>query len=709
MGRLHSKVYGIQCSFCVNTLVKALSNIEGVKRVYVSSTYEEIYVEYDESKISDQEIKENIESLGYRLAREEIELEYISTKRKLLVSTTISIYIGLSMLLMFLGFWNPYNIFIIPLLSSINFFIVGFKYISMSINALKKRILNQHVLMVITGFSGIIGGVIGITIDPRFPVMDFFGVSSFVTTYHLIGGFTSEYVNRRSREAIERLKSLLPRKVKVSRGGAIIEKTIDDLEVGDIVLVEPGMRVPIDGVLVEGETYIDESWLTGEPEPRYVGPGDLVVGGSLNLSNPIRIKCERLGEEMYIAKIVEYIKLARASKPSILRLLDRILSIYVPMVLIIGVLSLISWILYGLYITGSPLIVEGLLSMLTVYVMGYPCSLGMATPLALIMGNVKAQGRGIIIRNGDVLEKINRIDTIVFDKTGTLTEGSLKIVDIHFYGEDLERYLCISACIEENIRHPISESILEYVFKHMDICNCQEISKIKYFKGLGVEAVVEGKTILLGSKEFIRSRGVEAPKIFLMDSEKAIYLVEEGKVKLIYIFRDRIRSSAYKTVEWLKRSGYKLYILSGDEDRAVEYVAGELGIENYFGSLLPWMKMDILREIQIRNNIMVVGDGINDSPILSMADIGISFNSSLDIILESSDVAIIGNDLTKIIEFISLAKKIYGKIRSNLALAFLFNGVGIPLGSLLVIGPIYAMAAMALSASTVILNSLYFK
>ncbi len=711
MAKLHRKIYGIQCSFCAETIYKAISGINGVRNVYVSMAHEELYIEYDGAKIDEKSIEKVIEELGYRFEEESLEREYRDEKRRLIASGVISLYIGLSMIFMWFGYYIPYNQFIVAILGSINYLILGYKYLVMAYQAVKRGILNQHVLMALTGFAGLFGGLMGFIYGVDiFPPIEFFGVASFVTTYHLLGGYIGGYVRKKSREAIEKVKRLSPDKATVLRNGLYLEVPVDEVGMDDLVVIKPGERIPVDGVIVEGFSSFDESLVSGESIPVDKSVGDEVISGSLNLENPVVIKVVRGVGERFIDRVVDYIRLSRAAKPNILRLLDKVLKYYVPGVVITGLISIIAWISIPYLFYGVLNPSKALYILLTVYVMGYPCALGMASPLALVMGGSLAASRGILIRSGDAIEILPKINYIVLDKTGTLTHGRPRVVEFISYSED-DDVLKAAACIESFSNHPVSKAIIEYVMERMGDVECGDIDSIEYFKGEGIKGVYNGRTVLIGNRRLLKRYGIDIQMdLGRASSYSLVYIAIEGELKGVFRIEDPIREDATKTVEKLLDMGYRVSVVSGDDPGVVEHVCRSLGIKSFRGGLLPWEKTEYISMLQdMGYHVLMVGDGINDGPSLSKADVGVAMGTGSDIAVDSADIVVVGDRLDSIIYILEMGKKIYNKIRWNLLLAFLFNGVGIPLAALGFLRPLHAMLAMVLSVSTVLLNSITFR
>ena len=474
-------------------------------------------------------------------------------------------------------------------------------------------------------------------------------------------------------------------------------------------MIKPGERVPVDGVIVEGFSSFDESLVSGEPIPVDKSVGDEVISGSLNLENPVVVRVIRGYGERFIDRVVDYIRLSRAAKPNLLRLLDKILKYYVPGVVVTGLLSLLAWIFIPYLLFGALDFSNSLYILLTVYVMGYPCALGMASPLALVMGGSLAASKGILIRSGDAIEILPKIDYIVLDKTGTLTLGRPKVIDYIVYGEE-DEVLQAAACIESFSNHPISKAILEFVMDRLGDIECGDVGEVEYFKGEGIKGVYNGKTILVGNLHLLKRYGLEVsinnPSISRYSN---VYLAVDGELKGVFQIEDPIREEAYRTIEKLLGMGYNVSVISGDDPGAVEHVCRSLGIESFKGGLLPWEKTEYISKLQdMGYRVLMVGDGINDGPSLSKADVGVAMGTGSDIAIDSADIVVVGDRLDNIIYLLEIGRKIYGKIKWNLTLAFLFNGVGIPLAAIGLIRPLHAMLAMVLSVSTVLLNSVLF-
>jgi|Deesub1362A_J573_1020465.scaffolds.fasta_scaffold00040_175 heavy metal translocating P-type ATPase len=714
--RHHVKIGGLACSFCVSTIKKALSGVKGVKNVSVSLVHEEALVEYDPALIEPWEIDEVLIKLGYTvrdpkklMSFEEEEAEVIREKRRLIIAGII-VGISLSMMVsMWIGmkkWWFPYAMFFLALLMV---FVFGWPILKMAYYSLRRGILNQHVLMEFAAFSGIAGGLLGY-VFPEFPRADFFAVSIFVTGYHILSGYTSLLVRTKSSQAVRRLLSLQPPTARVVVEGEERIVPVERLKKGDIVKVKPGETIPVDGVVVQGESGVNESIVTGESLPVEKKLEDEVISGSINLTGALLIEVTRVGEESFLYRVAKYVEEARALKPSILQLVDRILKYYVPFVIFFAVLGFIVWTV-GLWIlTGEPDIKKAIYASLAALVMGYPCALGMSTPLAMIRGGGEAAIRGILMRSGEAFQVFKDVKKVVLDKTGTLTEGEPEIAEIRVF-EGNERYLlALAASLENNSEHPIARAIIkEAERKRVSI---READNFRSMAGFGVEGVIDGKKVVIGSVRLMEEKGVDVSD-FIDDikemeekGQTVVLMAVNGRLIGVMGITDRIRPDARDAIEEMKRLGLQPVMLTGDDERVGRAVAEKLGIKEVIANVLPEQKAEHIRMLQREGyRVAMVGDGINDAPALMQADVGVAIGSGTDIAIESADIIIIGSRLSALLDAYNIAKMSYNKTKQNLAIAFSFNGIGVPLAVMGIVHPIWAMMAMVASVSLVLFNS----
>ncbi len=714
--RHHIKIGGMACSFCVSTIKKALSGIKGIKSVNVSLAHEEALVEYDPRLIKPWEIDEVLMKLGYTVrdpkklrSFEEEEAELIRERRRLIVAAII-VGLSLSMMVsMWIGmkkWWYPHAMFFLALLMV---FVLGWNILKMAYYSLKRRILNQHVLMEFTAFSGIAGGLLGY-VFPEFPRADFFAVSIFVTAYHILSGYASLLVRTKSSQAVKKLLSLQPATARLVVEGVERIVPVERLKKGDVVKVKPGETIPVDGVVVQGESGVNESIVTGESLPVEKKPGDEVISGSINLTGVLLIEITRVGEESFLYRVAKYVEEARALKPGILQLVDRILKYYIPFVIFFAALGFIVW-TAGLWIlTGETDIKKAVYASLAALVMGYPCALGMSTPLAMIRGGGEAALRGILMRSGEAFQVFKDVKKVVLDKTGTLTEGEPEVAEIMVFEGNERHLLALAASLESNSEHPIARAIIkEAERKGVSI---REVDNFRSMAGFGVEGVIDGKKVVIGSMRMMEEKGVDISdftgitKKMEEKGQTVVLIAADGRLIGAVGIADRIRPDARDAIEEMKRLGLQPVMLTGDNERVGRAVARELDIEEVIANVLPEQKAEHIRKLQREGyRVAMVGDGINDAPALMQADVGVAIGTGTDIAIESADVIIMSNRLSAFLDAYSIAKMSYAKTKQNLAIAFLFNGIGVPLAVTGIVHPIWAMAAMVASVSLVLLNS----
>ena len=717
LSKFHAKIGGLSCSFCVESIKKAISRMEGVEDVNVSLSHEEILVIYDHAKVSEAELEKTLTDLGYSIrdprrvkALEEQERELRAARGYLLLSGTLAIISLFLMILMRLGIKHYAFRLIMLLLAILTMFVPGFHIKKKAYSSLRRGILNQHVLLELGAFAGLAGGTLGFS-RANFPVADFFAVSVFLTTYHILSEYSSLLVRTRASQAVQRLLDLQPKTALVISNGRELVKNVDELEIGETVRVKPGERIPVDGVVIRGFSYADESIVTGESIPVEKKKGSEVIGGSINLSGSIDIEVTKTGEESFLHQVAKHVEEARALKPGILIIVDRVLKYYVPAVIGFAIFALTFWTIISYFLYGSMNINRAIFAALSVLVMGYPCALGMAMPLALIRGSRKAAEKGILMRSGEAFQVLPSISRIIFDKTGTLTKGEVKVTDFINYYTAKENALFFLASSEKLSEHPIAKAILDYAAKHG--IKYKDPEKFDSFPGLGIKATVDGKKIIIGKLSFLSENSMDIDRI---EQEKAGKLEREGKtviamaidksIAAIVALADTVKEDAKDVILRLEKMGIRPMMMTGDNTITAKAIAEQLGIREFYAEVMPEAKAEIIRKLQKSGEkLAMVGDGINDAPSLMQADVGMAIGSGVDIAIESADIIIIGEQLNKVIDAYEIAKESYSKTKQNLILAFMFNGIGIPLATTGLLHPVFAMFAMVASVSTVLLNS----
>ncbi len=720
--RLQVKIGGMSCSFCTMTIQKALSRMEGVQAVHVSLAHEEALIEYDPERRTPTELRDTLRQLGYTVrdpdkvrAYEEQQAELRRARNLLLWGAAFTLATGAVMVARWLGVQAAWFRPAMILMALGTVFGAGWHILVMAVQSLRRGILNQHVLLEFGAFAGLIGGALGL-VNPIFPAADFFAVATFVTTYHLLSGWASLLVRTRASEAVRKLLDLQPATARrVLAEGREEEVPIEQVRPGDRVRVRPGEAIPVDGRVLEGASTVDESLVTGEPIPVTKEVGAEVIGGSINQSGTLLVEVTRAVEESFLAQVARQIEEARAMKPGILALVDRVLKWYVPTVIAFGGAAVLIWTLGAWLVTGEPDPTRAVFAALAVLVMGYPCALGMATPLAMIRGGGEAARKGILMRSGEAFQVFKDVRRMVFDKTGTLTVGKPTVVAILPVASrdgraPAEEVLRLAAGAEAASEHPLGRAIVEAALERgLDLEEAQDFQAVA---GQGVVAAVGGRPVQVGSPRWLAETGAWRADLetYLQEqTERArtvVGVAVAGQLVGLLAVADAVKPEASEAVRQLREAGIEPVMLTGDDRRTAQAVAAEVGIQPVYAEVLPGEKAEILRRLQAQGyRVAMVGDGINDAPALTQADVGIAIGAGTDIAIEAADIVLVGDRLTAVVEAYHIARASYRKTAQNLALAFAFNGIGVPLAVTGLVAPVWAMVAMVLSVSAVLLNS----
>ena len=751
-------VGGMSCSFCAESIEKAYARTDGVEDVDVNLAHEEVLVRYDNSILSEVDVKDTLRDLGYTIRDpekakqyEQQQAELANGKRRLLLAGGASIVVAALMgwMIVVMGRFESTSLVmdLVTLGLALGTMFGPGRYITeKAFQSLRRGIFNQHVLLEAGAFAGLLGGLLGLFVFPSFPTVHFFAVSVFITTYHILSEYTSLMVRTRASQAVQGLLDLQPdtaRRVTDSEArsasgrssgrspreddGDIEEVPVDDIEVGNQVRVKPGENVPIDGVVTDGSSTVDESVATGESMPEEKARGDEVIGGSVNKTGTLLVEVIATGEDAFLNQVAREIEEARAMKPGIIQLADRVLKYFVPGVLIIAALSFAFWSVAPLAWGGGPNVQRGAFAALAVLVLGYPCALGMATPLALIRGGGKAANRGILMRSGDAFQIFPDVDTIVLDKTGTITVGEPSVSEVVGVGEGETDVLAMAASAEAFSEHPLADAILD----HADDRGVQypDPDSFDSVTGKGIHATVAGDNILVGKPGWLEAEGVD-----LSDAGNEIEqlqrrgltvsgVVRDGDLIGLIGIGDELKADAAATVRRIRDAGITAVMITGDNERTAQAVAEEVGIDRVMADVLPDEKREEIGRLQDdgerttgsrtsserrsdgSHRVAMVGDGINDAPALTQADIGIAIGAGTDIAIESADIVLMGERLGGVMDAYEIGQESYRKTRQNLATAFAFNGIGVAASTTGLVHPVFAMIAMVLSVSAVLANS----
>lgn len=768
--RIRARIGGLHCSLCTGTIEKALGSRPGVDKVAVSLTHEQALVEYDPKVARPEELLGILRDIGYTVSDprkvrpfEEDERDLVREGRRFLTATALSmISIALIAHPAGAGAWLlPVVVFasllgfvflvlrgrglgtaiggslaltaaaaaVIPLkgqswfeglvpwivaaMAIVLVFGVGRHILSMAFQALRRGILNQHVLLEIGAFAGIVGGLIGFVLDlPGYPTAPFFAVTVMVVTYHIFSEWLSLIVKTRSSQAVKRLIDLQPDTALVSRDGQERELPIEQVALGDLVRVRPGGRVPVDGQVIEGHSAVDQSLVTGEPIPIERRAGDSVIGGSINGTGTLLVKVTAVGASSFLQSVIREVEDARALKPGLLHLVDRVLRVYTPTVLIVAAVALVGWLVGSWWLADEIAVQRAVFAGLTVLVMGYPCAVGISAPLSIVRGAGEAAENGILMRTGEAFQGYRLVDTIVMDKTGTLTEGRPTVREIEVLEGTEAELLALAAAAEASSEHPLAQAVVKAAFDRNALP--PDVTSFEAVPGKGVVAQTELGEVLVGSPAFLASKGID----LTLASDRIRALEEEGRTVIavgrsgralgVLALGDTLRPDAAEAVTALHEAGLRTVLLTGDNERAAQRIARQVGIDTVHAGVLPAGKAEVVRTLQkAGSKVAMVGDGINDAPALMQADVGIAMGGGTDIAIESADIIILSNRMAALPIAREISRRSYRKMLQNITLAFLFNGAGIPLAATGLIYPVWAMAAMAVSVTAIFFNSLW--
>ena len=732
MQKVVLKIEGMTCSACSNGLEKYLNKQEGIIQASVNLVMATAQIEYDETKVDRKMLdtfvkKAGFKSLGEYSGKEE---ENNHNKDKILfiifgVLAVILLYISMGHMIglpifEFLNMHeNSINYAVTLFILTILFLIYGFDIIKSGFKNLIHKAPNMDTLVAIGVLSSFLYSTYSMIMiirgDNSFVHELYFESSAIVIFFIKLGRYLDGVSKDKTKEAIQKLVQITPSKAIVKVDGVEKQVTIDEIKKGDIVVSHAGDRISVDGKIISGKAHLDESFLTGESKPSSKKVGDKVIAGSINYDGYLEYEAEKIGRDSTISQIVKLVVEASNTKAPIARVADKVSGYFVPIVILIAIVSFIIYLILGFGMG------EALTTFVTILVVACPCALGLATPLAIVVSEGKCAKSGILVKKSEILENARNIDTIVFDKTGTLTYGKLKISKVLNYSSNLneEEILRITGSIETKSTHPIAKAFEEYLKEHK--LGKYNVEEFKNLSGLGIKGKIEGKQYILGNYKILEYFNIENNEEKIKKEEKElskkgnsiIYVVEENKIIALIGVNDLVRENVQEVVKKLNEKSIETIMLTGDNKETAQLIAKEIGISKVIADVVPEEKTNTIRNLKKQGKkVLMCGDGINDSPALASSDIGVSVNSGTDIAMDSSDVILVKNDLSKILDLITISKKTIRNIKQNLFWAFFYNSLMIPIaiGILKPIGisinPMIAGLAMTLSSLTVILNSL---
>jgi len=760
---MHTQTYnvkGMHCASCSSVIEKTFKKVEGVHSAEVNYGTERAKVSFDPSKTSPHDLSKHIEPLGYSLEVPETanemgmsESEHAahlglnqSKKEKLAevsdMRTKVLSAIPLAVFAAFVMGWDilaEYSIVpamsytlkeffhhLLPIFATYILFVVGKPYLLGFYRFLRYGKANMDTLI---GIGTVAAFLYSFTVSALEDVLSpfinveyqYYDVTIVVITFIALGKYLEAKSKIKTGDAIEKLLNLQAKTALVVRDGKEIEISVNDVKHGDFIIVKPGAKIPVDGVITEGASFVDESMVTGEPMPAQKKIGDNVVSGTINTSGSFTFKATKVGSETLLAQIIKMVEDAQGSKAPIQALADKISAIFVPIVLVIAFLSLGTWLIVGSqYLGFSQALSFGLVSFVGILVIACPCALGLATPTAIIVGVGKGAKEGILIKDAATLEKLHKVNTVVVDKTGTITKGKPTLVDIQNLSSlKDDELVSILASLEKKSEHPIAHAIVNYAQeKNISI---SDVFNFEGIQGKGLKGEIGDTEYFAGNAKLVSDLKIsfDAGKLdkFTLQGKTPVILVTKEKVLGFVMVADEIKEESVDAIKNLHALGIKVVMLTGDDEKAAKYIGSLVGIDDVVAHVLPQDKLEKIKELQSQGRIVAMaGDGVNDAPALAQADVGIAMGTGTDVAIESAGITLLGGDISKLVKAIKLSKITMRGIKQNLFWAFIYNVVGIPLAAGAfypifgwLLNPIFAGFAMAMSSVSVVSNSLRIK
>ena len=730
------KVEGMSCSACANRVERITKKIDGVESANVNFATEKLTVRVDAEKVRYSDIKLAVDKAGFKLIKEDDEVKEASKKKdesKLLLNRFIfSLIFTVPLLIISMGHMvgmplpsiidpmkNPLNFALVQLVLTIPVMVAGYKFYKIGYKNLFKLSPNMDSLIAIGTSAAVAYGLFAIykilNGETHYAMHLYFESAVVILTLITLGKYLEAVSKGKTSEAIKKLMGLAPKTATIIKNGKEVSIPIEEVIVGDIILVKPGEKLPVDGEIIEGSTSIDESMLTGESIPVEKNIGSTVIGASINKAGFIKYKATKVGKDTALAQIVKLVEEAQGTKAPIAKMADIIAAYFVPTVMALAIIAAVGWLIAG------ESTVFALTIFISVLVIACPCALGLATPTAIMVGTGKGAENGVLIKGGEALETTYKIDTIVFDKTGTITEGKPKVTDIICNGIKEEEVLVLAASAEKGSEHPLGEAIVrEAEDRRLEF---KRIEDFKAVPGHGIEVTIEGKDILLGNKKLMLQNNIDIELLHVESDRLAaegktpMYIAINNKLSGIIAVADTVKENSKAAIEELKKMNVNVAMITGDNKKTAEAIAKSVGIDIVLAEVLPEDKANEVKKLQGQNRkVAMVGDGINDAPALVQADVGIAIGSGTDVAIESADIVLMKSDLKDVVTAIRLSKATIKNIKENLFWAFGYNVLGIPvaMGVLHIFGgpllnPMIAAAAMSFSSVSVLLNALRLK
>lgn len=712
-------IVGMHCASCVARNERSLKKIKGVKDATVNFASHSATVEFDESLVNDKTLYEAIIKNGYKVLTEESAQAHKETLRKELAAAKQRAFVALALSLPIAviamfgidlpGSFAGYNtgVWLQAIVSSIVILVLGWEFHVGMVKQARLKSANMDTLISLGTLAALGYSLWAMAVGEEHL---YFETGVVIAALILLGRYFEARSRGQASEAVEKLLQLGAKTARVLKDGREQEVPVEQVQVNDILLVKPGEKIPVDGKVIQGGSSVDESMLTGESMPVDKQVNDEVFGATINLNGALHIEATKVGQDTVLAQIVKMVAEAQVKKAPIQKLADKISGVFVPVVLGIAAATALGW----YFATGD--IAQSIIPAVAVLVIACPCSLGLATPTAIMVGTGLGAKRGILIKNGEALEKGKKIDVVVFDKTGTLTEGKPQVTDIVPLGIDIsaEHLLTVGASLEKLSEHPLAQAVVKAAEEKK--LTLQEVHAFESVAGKGIKGQVAGSTILIGSLRLMRESGISTESQqqrlqVLEEQAKTVIAVAQNDVVIgLIAIADALKNDAKEAVEQLRREGIETVMITGDNRRTADAIARQVGIEKIFAEVLPGDKADKVKELQNEGlKVAFVGDGINDAPALVQADLGISIGTGTDIAIEAGNIVLVKGSPLKVVEALKLSRLTFKTITQNMFWAFGYNVAAIPLAALGLLNPMIAAGAMALSSVSVVGNSLRIK
>jgi len=714
-------ITGMTCASCAQAIEKSIARLDGTIKVNVNFAAEKGTVEYMPDLVNRRQLIKAVEDAGYEVKKDAVaseEEEAVQEEKEFKAARNTAIYaFALTIPVFILMFGTLFGVTLpIPgymqglIEAALAFpvvFILGYKTHKGAFNSVRHGGANMDVLITMGTFAAYGYGLSAFFFD----VDRFYGLAAGIMAFHLLGRYLEARAKGRASQAIKKLLELGAETARIIVDGDEVEVPVEEVEIGDTMVVKPGEKIPTDGKIINGRSAIDESMATGESMPVEKGEGDEVIGSTINKQGALKVEATRVGEDTFLSQVIQMVEEAQGSKVPIQAFADKITSYFVPTVIGIALLTFILWLTIG----GTGVISSAIFASIAVLVIACPCALGLATPTALMVGTGKGAENGVLIRDGEAVQTMKDITAIVLDKTGTITKGEPEVTDI-ISAQDYsqEEVLRLAASAEKSSEHPLGAAI--YQRAQEEELQLEEVEDFNAVVGRGIKAVCDGKNLLVGNQKLMEEEDIDISSF----RDKVVALEEEAKTAMLVAYEgqsigviavaDTLKEDSVEAIAALKEMGLTTVMITGDNARTAQAIADEVGIEKVISEVMPDEKSSEIKKLQSQGEIVaMVGDGINDAPALKQANVGIAIGTGTDIAIESSDLTLVRGELSAVVSGLKLSRYTFATIRQNLFWAFIYNTVAIPVAALGFLNPIIAAGAMTVSSISVILNSTRLK